>query len=151
MKMKTKDIIMLGVIVGIAFFFIGAMITSSFPSSEENLLPYKASSFIKLLGLGILTTTFIVGGIVGYNLNKYFKLTILIVGLVLLLVFTIAAQFMKWDMSTTEYESIWNPSGSSSEDTSAFESRPSTPGFELIFVIIAIIAIGLYKKLKSPK
>ena len=87
--MKNKDLIMFGIIVGVAFFFLGAMITSSFPGNEENLLPYKISSFVKLIGLGILTTTFLIGGITGHDLNKYFRLSILIIGLVLLLIFTI--------------------------------------------------------------
>ena len=143
---------MFGIIIGIAFFFLGAMITSSFPSSEENLTPYRMSSFIKILGLGILIMTLLIGGIIGDDLNKHVKLTILIIGLVMLLVFTVAAQFMKWDISTAQTDSwLTGSSGTPSESSSAFESRPATPGFELLFVVIAIIAVGIYRKIKPLK
>jgi hypothetical protein len=147
-KMRTKDMIMLGIIVGVGFFLIGGMVSSVFPGDDDNLVPYKASSAIKLIGLGILTTTFIIGGIVANDINKYFKLTILIIGLVMLLVFTIAAQFMKWDMVTTYSGSIFSGSISSSQATSsAYQSRP-TPGFELIVAFFAIIAALIIGKIK---
>jgi len=147
--MKNKDLIMFGIIVGVAFFFLGAMITSSFPGNEENLLPYKISSFVKLIGLGILTTTFLIGGITGHDLNKYFRLSILIIGLVLLLIFTIAAQFMKWDISTVESNSLFGSSYQpASSSNNAYDSRPATPGFELVFAVIAIIIGIIFKKVK---
>jgi len=147
--MKNKDLLMLGIIMGIAFFFIGAMITSTFQGNDENLLPYKISSFIKLFGLGILTTSLIVGGIITDDINKNIKLIILIIGLVLLLVFTIAAQFIKWDVSTMDYNSFFSPtSGGQDSSGTAYERRPATPGFELIFAVIAIIMVVAYKKLK---
>ena len=150
--MRNKDLIMLGIIIGIALFFLGAMITSTFQGSDENLLPYKVSSFLKLFGLGILTATLIVGGIVGNDLNKYFKYIILIIGLVLLLIFTIGAQFMKWDISASAFYSSWGISGGTAPmSSSAYESRPSTPGFELIFAVIAIISVIVISKFKRKR
>jgi len=143
--MKTKDIIMLGLIIGIGFFFIGAMITSVFQTTDKNYTPDKVSKTIKLIGLGIITTTCIVGGVVGDDLHKYFKLTILIVGLVLLLCFTVGAQFMKWDWSTTNYSGSYFGSGYSSSSG----GPPSTPGFEIIFGIIAVGIILLVRKIKG--
>ena len=54
LNMKNKDLIMLGIIIGITFFFVGAIISNVFPSSSENLLSYKVSASIKLIGIGFL-------------------------------------------------------------------------------------------------
>jgi len=149
--MKNKDRIMLGIIIGIALFFVGGMINSTFESSEDNLLPYKISSTLKLVGMGILVATLIIGGIIGYELNKNFRILILIVGLSLLLVFTIGAQLMKWDTSTQNSSFLAGESSmnSSSEESNAYENRPSTPGFELFVAIIAIVSLLFFKKIKG--
>ena len=146
--MKIKDMIMLWIIIGIAFFFVGGMINSAFQEDDDSDIAYKISSTFKLLGLGILITTLIIGGIIQSNLNKSFKLVLLIVGLILLLIFTIAAQFMKWD-ETSNDEIYFDKIGGSSSQGIDYEEKPSTPGFELIAGILAISSIAIYKKYKN--
>jgi hypothetical protein len=148
--MKNKDLIMLGIIVGIAFFFVGGMINSTFEGDEDNHTPYKLSSAIKLAGLGVLISTLIIGGIIDSDLNKYFKITLLIIGLVLLLIFTLAGQFMKWDISSTDDTPIEGASSSDgSNQQTAYEKRPATPGFEIVLAILAILSILGLKKINK--
>ena len=158
--MKTKDWVIFGLIIGIALFFLGAMVSSIFYqlNVDEEVKDYtfdKISRTMKLIGLGILTTTMIVGGIIGDDLHKHFKLIILIIGLVLLLIFSIGAQFMKWDNTPSYYygSSSWgsgveSPSEGDGEYTS---SPPSTPGFELIAAIGAIAVVIMASKIKRRK
>ena len=129
--MKKKDMIMLGIIVGIAFFFIGAIISNIFPSSQTDLLPYKVSAVIKLFGLGVLTATMIVGGIIVDDIDKNLRLLLLLLGLLFLVIYSIASPSLEWKI----------PSYSSGNST-GYESRPTgygIPGFELVFVIFAIL------------
>ena len=135
--MNNKDMIMLGIIVGIAFFFIGAIISNVFPSSETGLLPYKVSAVIKLLGLGLLTTTMIVGGIIIEDIDKNLKLLLLLLGLVLLIIYSIASPALEWQL----------PSYSSS--STGYETRPTgygIPGFELIIVACAIALVFFLRR-----
>ena len=148
--MKNKDLIMLGIIIGIAFFFVGGMINSSFQGDEENDLSYRVSSTFKLIGLGILISTLIVGGIIKSNLNKYFRISLLIIGLVLLLIFTIVGQVWKWEDNSTNIKT-GGAIGSGSTSENAYDSRPSTPGFELILSIIAIASIIGLSKIRNRK
>jgi len=158
--MKTKDWVIFGLIIGIALFFFGAMISSIFiePTAEgidPNYAPDKASKTIKLIGLGVLTTTLIVGGIIGSDLHKHFKLILLIIGLVLLLIFSISAQFMKWDNTPSYYySSSYFSSGiaaSPGEDYETTSAPPSTPGFELVVAIGAIATVIMARKIKRRK
>jgi hypothetical protein len=137
-KLKTKDMIMLGIVIGIGLFFFGAIISKVFPSSEANLLSYKISAVIKLLGLGVLTTTMIIGGITIEDLDKNLKILLLILGLILLVIYAIASPVLEWQTSSTV--------GSSS---SGYETRPTglgIPGFELPLVIAAAFMILLWKR-----
>ena len=68
--MKNKDLIMFGMIVGIAFFFVGAMISNVFPANESDLTSYKVSASMKLIGIGLLTTSMVVGGIIVEGIDK---------------------------------------------------------------------------------
>ena len=69
-NLDIKKIIIAGFIVGIAFFFIGAIISNVFPSSETDLLSYKVSASIKLIGIGFLTSSMVVGGIIVEDIDK---------------------------------------------------------------------------------
>jgi hypothetical protein len=122
--MKKKDMIILGIIVGIAFFFIGAIISNVFPSSQTDLLPYKVSAVIKLLGLGVLTTTMLVGGIIVEDIEKNLRLLLLLFGLIFLVIYSIASPALEWKI----------PSYSSGNSTGY-----GVPGFELVVVIVALI------------
>jgi len=135
--MKNKDIIMLGIIIGIGFFFIGAIISNIFLSSEEDLLPYKVSALIKLTGLGILTSSMIIGGIIVEEIDKNLKLLLLLLGLLLLIIYTLASPELEWKIpSITNGETEYN-------------TRPTgygVPGFEILAAIGAIIFAIIWKK-----
>jgi hypothetical protein len=121
---KNKDIIMLGIIIGIGFFFIGAIISNVFLSSEEDLLPYKISALIKLTGLGLLTSSLIVGGIIVEEIDKNLKLLLL-------------SPELEWKL----------PSFTSGE--TEYDTRPTgygTPGFEILVTLAAIIFALIWKK-----
>ena len=135
--MKNKDMIMLGIIIGIAFFFIGAIISNVFSSTEADLLPYKVSAVIKLIGLGILTSTMIVGGIIVEDIDKNLKFLLLLLGLILLIIYSIASPSLEWKLPSY--------SGSST----GYESRPTgygVPGFEILIALCAIILVLLWKR-----
>jgi hypothetical protein len=129
--MKKKDMIILGIIVGIAFFFIGAIISNVFPSSQTDLLPYKVSAVIKLLGLGILTTTMLVGGIIVEDIEKNLRLALLLFGLIFLVIYSVASPSLEWKIPS-----------SLPDDSIGYESRPTgygIPGFEMVAFIAALI------------
>jgi len=124
---------MLGIILGIALFFIGAIISNVFTSDESNLLAYKISAVIKLLGLGILTTTMIVGGLTITDIDANLRLLLLLLGLVLLIIYSVASPVLEWRIP-----------GYADEGTSGYDYRPTAlgiPGFELPLVLISIGAI----------
>jgi len=141
MKTTMKNVIMLGLIVGIACFFIGAIISNVFPSSITNLLSYKISSFIKLLGIGAVVSSMIIGGVYIETMDKNIKLLLLLLGLVLLIIYTIGAQSLEWYIPTSV-----TPTGNES-----FEHRPTgygIPGFELVVGLgaLAITVLILRKR-----
>jgi len=139
-KLNTKNVIIAGFILGIALFFIGAIINNVFPSSESNLLSYRASAVIKLIGIGILTSSMVVGGVIIKDIDKNQKTLLLVIGLILLLIYTIGSPSLQWEVET---------SGEPSDEES-YDERPvgyGTPGFELISAIVAI-AIVFYLKRK---
>ncbi len=137
---------MLGIIIGIALFFIGAMISNVFPSTEEDLTSYKTSAVIKLFGLGILTTSLIVGGLVVEGIDKNLKTFILLIGLIILILYTIASPMLEWNMNPSIFHS--------SSDATEYDTRPTglgLPGFELPLAIGAISFVFLFLKRKSIK
>ena len=148
MKMKTKEIIMLGMVIGIGIFFIGSMIGHSFPSDSENLLSYKISAFLKLFGIGILTASMVVGGIIIEKIDRNLKMLLFIFGLILLIIYTIGSIELTWHVDSPV-------SGSLSESTKEEidESKPDSygadeaPGFEALGLIIALCStLFIYKK-----
>ena len=139
MKMNMKSLIMLGLIIGIAFFFIGAIISNVFVSSETDLLSYKISSSIKLLGIGAVICSMVIGGIYLQEIDKNLKLLLLLLGLVLLVIYTIGSQSLEWYIPTSQ-----TPTGSES-----YEHRPTgygVPGFELIVGVGALVITLLIMK-----
>jgi len=144
MKMKNKDLIMLGIIVGIAFFFIGAIISNVFPSSEAEFLSYKVSASIKLIGLGFLTTSMVIGGIIIDDIDRNLKMLLLILGLILLIIYTIGAQSLQWSLPTSGMAS----------GSDVFESRPTgygVPGFEALYAVVALVVVVLIAKIKRRR
>jgi hypothetical protein len=143
MKIKIKDLVMLGFVFGIAFFLIGAMISRVFPSNEAGLVSYKVASCIKLIGIGGLVTSMIMGGILLEDIDKNLRLLLLILGLVLLLIYTAGSQSLEWNL---------NMAGAPS-DSQSYQDRPTgygIPGFEVIVGLGAvIITMVLLKKKKN--
>jgi len=147
--LKNKEIMMLGLIIGIACFFVGAMISNVFPSSSEDLTSYKASAAIKLIGMGILTTTLVLSGLVYYDADKNIKFFLLLVGLIFLLIYLLGTPLLRWDLS--ESTSLIGDDTSQDEANQAYKERPTalgTPGFEFILVILSILGFLTYKKIK---
>ncbi|HEC80996.1 MAG TPA: hypothetical protein ENI42_01020 [Thermoplasmatales archaeon] len=131
--MESKDLIILGIVVGIGLFFVGAIISNVFPSNETNLVSYKVSAVVKLLGLGVLTTSMLVGGIVIEEIDKNLKTLLLLLGLIFLVIYSIASPALEWKL----------PSGG---NVTAYETHPTgygVPGFEFLFSVLAIFAVVL--------
>jgi len=129
--MNYKDMVMYGLIIGIGLFFVGAIINNAFPSTETDLLSYKVSGFIKLLGIGMVTTSMVIGGIIMDQADKNLRTLLLLLGLVLVIIYSVASPSLEWRLS----------SGSSGADT-GYSQRPTgygVPGFELVGVIGALI------------
>lgn len=148
-KMENKDLIMLGLILGIALYFIGAMISNVFEASETNLIPYKVSGFLKLVGIGILTSSMVVGGIIIEKIDRNLKMLLLILGLVLLIIYTLGSPWLNWDISSFDFSSTLG-----SQTEIAYEERPTalgTPGFEILYAIIALSFVVLITKLKKKR
>jgi hypothetical protein len=144
MKMTIKSLIMLGLIVGIAFFFIGAIISNVFPSSSKDLLSYKISSSIKLLGIGVVICSMVVGGIYIEDIDKNLKLLLLLLGLVLLVIYTIGSQSLEWYIQTSQ-----TPTGNES-----YEHRPTgygVPGFDLMLGLGALVITLLILKKRHDR
>jgi len=141
MKTKVKTLVMLGIILGIAALFIGAMINTIFPSSEANLVPYRVSASIKLIGIGLFTSSLMVGGIAMEDIDKNVKLLLLLLGLVLLIVYTIGSQALQWNVPT---------SSQTPSENQTYNNRPTgygIPGFETYTLLAAfIIALGILKR-----
>jgi len=140
-NLEIRNVIIAGFIIGIALFFIGAMIINIFPSSESDLLSYRASAVIKVIGIGILTSSMLVGGVIIKKIDQNQKTLLLIIGLILLIIYTIGSPSLQWEVDTTD-EPLVNES---------YEDRPTgygMPGFELIPLVVAI-AFVLYWKQKK--
>jgi hypothetical protein len=94
----------------------------------------------KLLGIGILISSMIIGGIYIENIDKNIKLLLLLLGLVLLLIYTIGSQSLEWYIPTSQ-----TPTGNESHI-----QRPTgygIPGFELPMALGGlVIAFVILKK-----
>lgn len=144
MKIHMKKIVMLGLIIGIAFFFIGAIISTSFPSSSANLAPYKISSSIKLVGLGVVICSMVIGGIYLDDIDKNLRLLLLLLGLMLLVIYTVGSQSLEWYIPTSQ-----TPTGNET-----YEHRPTgygIPGFELILGLGALLITVLILKKRHTR
>ncbi len=130
---------MLGLIAGIALFFIGAILSNVFISNETNLLSYKISSSIKLLGIGSVICSMVIGGIYIQDIDKNLRLLLLLLGLVLLVIYTIGSQSLEWYIPTSQTPT----------EVDSYEHRPTgygIPGFELILGLGALVITMLIVK-----
>ena len=87
MEINKYNLMILGLSAGIMLFFIG--IGTYFllgPSTEDNMLPQKVSSVIKLGGMGLIVISMIVGALFVKKIEKDVKSLLLIFGIILLLI-----------------------------------------------------------------
>jgi len=137
--MKDKEKIMTLMILGMVLFFVGAIVYKVFPSSETDLFSYKASATLKLIGLGFLVISMLVGGIILKDIDRNMKLLLLILGLILLLIYTIGSPSLEWKL---KYD--WQ---------TPYSSKPTgygIPGFEIPLLVISLLVgtILLKRKIK---
>ena len=86
MDMNKKNMMILGLIIGIMLFFIGlASYIALGPSSSTNQLPRQVSAVFKLTGMGFICISMIVGGFFIEGIDKDAKTLLLIFGLIFLL------------------------------------------------------------------
>lgn len=132
-EMKTKNIIMIGLVLGLGLLFVGAMISNVFPTTESDLFGYRLSSFVKMLGLGFITSSMVIGGIVVEHIDKNLKLLLLLLGLIILVIYTIGAHQLNWQITSLEDEPL---------PQEAYEDRPTgygVAGFETLSLLVAMI------------
>jgi len=134
MKYVVKDLVMLGVSAGIVLLFVGGILSTVFPGSATDLLPYRVSASVKLLGIGGLICTMIVAGLRLEGVDRTLRLLILILGLVMLVIYTAGSSFLEWNV----------PSYMTGNQTVAYESRPTAlgiPGFETGVALGALVLV----------
>jgi hypothetical protein len=84
--MNKKNLMLVGIVVGVMFFFIGlASYIALGPSDATHLLPQQVSSVLKLTGMGFICIAMIVGGFFVSEIDKDAKILLLVFGLILLL------------------------------------------------------------------
>jgi hypothetical protein len=95
MKFNKKDLMILGLTVGIILFFLGiATAIALGPTTDDYQLPRQVGSIIRLSGMGIICIAMIVGGFFIEKLDKDIKHILLIFGLVLLLLNIFVLQYL---------------------------------------------------------
>jgi len=137
MKLGVKELVMLGFSVGIGLLFFGAIVSNVFPSSETSLVSYKASASIKLIGIGGVICTMLVAGIRLDGVDKNLKVLLLILGLVLLVVYTVGSTSLEWNLPSLN---------GGTQDSSGYSTRPTgygIPGFEAWMTLGALAVVVL--------
>jgi hypothetical protein len=86
MEMNKKNVMILGIALGIFIFFLGmALYILLGPSTPDYMLPRQISAMVRLSGMGILVISMVVGGFFVEKLDKDTKTLLLLFGIVLLL------------------------------------------------------------------
>ena len=86
MDLNKKNLMILGLILGIMLFFIGlASYIALGPSSSTNQLPKQVSAVLKLSGMGFICISMIVGGFFIEGIDKDAKTLLLLFGVIFLL------------------------------------------------------------------
>ena len=85
MEMNKKNIMILGIEIGIMLFFIGIALNILLgPTTDSYKLPQQVSSFIKLAGTGIATLSIFIGGIFVEKMELVTRILLVVFGIVLL-------------------------------------------------------------------
>ena len=138
MKLVMRQAVILGISTGIVLLFVGGIISTVFPSTATDLLSYRVASSIKLLGIGGLICTLIVGGLRLEGTDRTLRLLILILGLIMLVIYTAGSAMLEWNV----------PTYLENHNDSAYQSRPTAlgvPGFDTwVFLgALGIVAAAL--------
>jgi hypothetical protein len=132
-----RTLVVFGISTGIALLFVGGIVSSVFPAAPTDLLSYRVSASIKLLGVGGLVCAMIVGGLRLDGMDRTLRLLLLILGLVMLVIYTAGSSMLEWNVSSYMHG-----------NTTAFDSRPTgmgIPGFEswVFLGALGIVVIAL--------
>ncbi len=133
MKNVVRGLVVLGVSAGIVLLFVGGIISTVFPGSATDLVPYRVSASVKLLAVGGLICTLIVAGLRLEGIDRTLRLLILILGLVMLIIYTAGSSYLEWNIPSYM-----------TGNQSAYQSRPTalgTPGFETVFALGALVLV----------
>jgi hypothetical protein len=130
MKDVVRSAVILGISGGIALLFVGGIVSSVFPASPGDLTSYRVSASIKVLGVGGLVCAMVVGGLRLEGMDRTLRLLLLILGLVILVIYTAGSSMLEWNVSSYMHG-----------NASAYDSRPTgmgIPGFESWAFLVAL-------------
>jgi len=85
MEMNKKNLMILGIEIGVMLFFLGIAINIVLgPTTDDYKLPQQLSSFIKLGGMGLATLSIFIGGIFIEKLELVTRILFVIFGTIIL-------------------------------------------------------------------
>ena len=85
--MNKKDLMILGIEIGIMLFFIGIALNIVLgPTTQTYRAPQQVSSFVKLAGMGIATLSIFIGGIFIEKMEIVTRVLLVVFGVVILCV-----------------------------------------------------------------
>jgi hypothetical protein len=133
MKNLTRSLVIVGLSAGIVLLFVGGILNTVFPSSETDFTAYRVSASIKLFGIGGLICTMLVAGIRLEGMDRTLRLLILILGLVMLVIYTAGSSFLEWNVPSYAHGNY-----------TAYDYRPTgmgIPGFETGMMLVALLVV----------
>jgi len=87
MKINKKNLMILGIEIGVMLFFIGIAINIALgPTTLTYRAPQQISSMIKLIGMGLATLSIFIGGIFIDRMELVTRVLLVIFGVVILCV-----------------------------------------------------------------
>jgi len=85
--MSKKDLMILGIEIGVMLFFIGVAVNIALgPTTLTYRTPQQISSFIKLIGMGFATLSILIGGIFIDKFEIVTRVLLVVFGVVILCV-----------------------------------------------------------------
>jgi hypothetical protein len=83
--MNKKNLMILGIEIGVILFFIGVALNIALgPTTDNNKMPQQVSSFVKLVGMGITTLSIFIGGIFIEKMELVTRILLVVFGVILL-------------------------------------------------------------------
>jgi len=85
MKLNKKNLMILGIEIGIMLFFIGIALNIAMgPTTTLYRTPQQVSSFVKLAGMGLATLSILLGGIFIEKIELTTRVLLVVFGVVIL-------------------------------------------------------------------